>query len=186
MSLPNTTSMTRVEREQLVSLVKQRAKLAKIVAAQRAAELRAAFEQQLDRRYSFDEDATWNAAYLAAEQATAEAEALIAKRSTELGIPTQFAPQIAMGWLSRGRNSCKAERAEMRRVAHSEIEACEKRARTEIERASVDLQTELVAGVLTSEAAKSFLERMPSVQALMPPLEIQRIEALSEDRAPRS
>ena len=63
-------------------------------------------------------------------------------------------------------------------MAHAALEAAEKRARTSIEAASVELQTELVAGSLSSEGAKAFLERMPSIPALMPGLQVQQIEAL--------
>ena len=170
--------MTKPERDDLARLVRQRAKLAKTAAAQRAAELRSEFEQQLDRRYAYDQDAVWDEAYTDAERLVAEAQIVIAKRSAELGIPAQFAPDIHLGWSDRGRNSSKAERTELRRIAHAAIEAAEKRARTSIEAASVELQTELVAGSLSSEGAKAFLERMPSIPALMPGLQVQQIEAL--------
>jgi hypothetical protein len=168
--------MTKGERENLARLIRQRAKLGKTTASQRAAELRAELEQQLDRRYSFDDDAVWNEAYTAAEQAVAQAKVAIAKRCEQLGIPEQFRPDIGSGWWrERGRNSTKSERAEMRRLGYVAIEALEKKARTEIDRAAVELETELVAGSLTSDAAHAFLARIPDVRALMPVLDVKAL-----------
>jgi hypothetical protein len=65
------------------------------------------------------------------------------------------------------------------------IEAIEKAARAEIDRSSVSVQTELVVEGLTSDAAKTFIERMPTAEALMPSLELGNIEmmVLDERRA---
>ena len=51
-------------------------------------------------------------------------------------------------------------------------------ARTEIERHSVDAQTALIADGLSSDVAREFLENMPAVEALMPPLDAPEIKQL--------
>ena len=53
-------------------------------------------------------------------------------------------------------------------------------AKTEIERISVNAQTELIADNLTSEAAQTLLERMPSTETLMPRLELTQVRGLLE------
>ncbi|MGO4832029.1 hypothetical protein AB4144_06980 [Rhizobiaceae sp. 2RAB30] len=82
------------------------------------------------------------------------------------------------GWQQRGRNSVKEERTEMRRVAQREIEAIEKAARTDIERQSVATQEKIMIGGLTSDDARAFLEAMPTAEALMPELTMDRVEHL--------
>ena len=69
----------------------------------------------------------------------------------------------------------KDRRAELRRVARTRINATEKRARTEIETWSLEARTELVAPSLTSTAAQASLERLPSVDTLMPELDAQAL-----------
>jgi hypothetical protein len=138
--------MSRADREQLSRLIRQQARLGKTQAAQRAAELRADLEQQLDARYPFDKDTVWGAAYGAARRIVAEGNAGIAQRCEELGIPAEYRPSIVMGWLEQGRNILKGERTDMRRVGHAQIDALEKLARTEIERVALQLETELVDG----------------------------------------
>ena len=74
-------TMTRSERTDLATLVRQRERLLKTLAAQRSAELMADVEAQLARIYHFDEDDTWAAAEEAAEEAMKEAQTEIAERS---------------------------------------------------------------------------------------------------------
>jgi hypothetical protein len=68
-------------------------------------------------------------------------------------------------------NGGAAERtAELTRVAHNKIEQLEKEAKHAIERASVEIQTKLVADGLESTEAKTFLDSMPTAEQLMPML----------------
>ena len=52
----------------------------------------------------------------------------------------------------------------MRREAKLRIAAMEAAAKTAIEHFSVDSQTELISDALTSEAAKTFLEKLPTAE----------------------
>ena len=79
----------------------------------------------------------------------------------------------------------KERRIELRRLAHVHIEAAEKRTRTEIERMSLQAQTDLIATGL-SQKAKAFLVAMPSVDTLMPGVQVDYVERLlisSKDRS---
>lgn len=182
------TAMTKGERADLTRLVRQRERLMKTLASQRAAELLADFERQMGAIYSFDDDETWKAAHAAADKAVKDAKAVIAQRCEEMGIPKEFAPTINASWWDRGQNAMKERRAELRKMATARTAAQEKSARTEIEKISIQAQTELVAGGLTSEAAQAFLTSMPSVEVLMPALDATQIKGLldsgSGDRGP--
>lgn len=179
-------AMTRKDRETLITMVKHRERVAKSAATARSAELLAEFEAQLDRRYSYDEDAVWEAATLAAQQFVGEAQARINERCRELGIPSEFAPGLSVTWYSRGRNALQSERAEMRRVAKRRIEQIETDARLAIEQASLKAQEQLWAGGLTTEAAQAFLASMPTVEGLMPVLALEVVQQqLSEKKALR-
>ena len=68
-------TMTKGERDDLAKLIRQRERLMKTGASQRAAELLADFERQLGTIYSYDHDQTWKAAAVAAKQAVAAAQA---------------------------------------------------------------------------------------------------------------
>ena len=177
------SAMTKPERDELARLVRQQARVQRTAAAERAAALKADFEAQLQKRYSWDEEETWASAYKAAKDQVADMNCAIKATFTERGIPMEFAPGLSLGWYERGRNMLREERAEMRRLAHAQIEAAEKKARTDIEAASVALQTELVAGALSSEAARAFLAKLPRVEDLMPTLKVDDIKALTHHKA---
>jgi hypothetical protein len=163
--------MTKGEREDLQRLIRQREKALKSAARQRSAELLADFETQMGQEYSFDQDEIWAAAAKAAEVEVAKAQARVAARCAELGIPKRFAPTLDLCWQHRGwENGVASRRKELRRVAETRIEAIEQKAIVEIEMSSVEAQTKIAAAGLTSAAAASFLEGLPSVETLMPKL----------------
>ena len=173
-----TEQMTRGDRETLIKIAKQRARLAKEDAKARSAQLMAEFEMQLDRRYSFDENEVWEAASKAAQNAVNEAQAKITEECERLGIPAEFAPSLSMSWYSRGRNASKEERAEMRRVASAQVEAMQRTAINSIDRVSLETQEQIMIGGLTSDDAKRFLESMPTAEALMPAITVDRVHNL--------
>lgn len=176
-------AMTSAERSDLLKVVRQRERVAKAGAAQRAAELLADFEQQLARRYSFDEDDVWRAAYQAAREAVDEAQRKVAARCEELGIPGQFAPEIfGPSWTMRGENAVTSRRVELRRVASTRLAALEKAAKAAIERRSLEVQERLIVGGLASAEARGFLDSIPAVESLMPPLQLAELEAARGNR----
>jgi hypothetical protein len=162
--------MSRAEREDLQRLVRQREKVLKSAAKQRSAELIADFENQLGAEYSFDDDDVWREATQTAEQEIEKANSRIARRCAELGIPRRFAPSIRTQWFDRGENAVKGRRAELRKMAQSRIEAVERKAIVDIEQSCLEAQTQLAISGLTSDAARRFIEQLPSVEKLMPAL----------------
>jgi hypothetical protein len=168
-------AMPKGEREDLQRLIRQREKVLKSAAKQRSAELLADFENQLASQYAFDDDKVWKEAAALTEQELAKANAKIAARSAALGIPAQFAPRLAIGWQSRGENSVKDRRAELRKVAVTRIEAIEAKAITEIQLSCLGAQERVALAGLTSEAARLFIEKLPGIETLMPRLSYDEI-----------
>lgn len=175
--------MTKGEREDLQRLIRQREKALKGAARQRSAELLADFENQIGQEYRFDDDAVWEQAAEFAKEAVQQAQEAVAKRCTELGIPREFAPSLNLVWCHRGYgNSIEQRKAELRRMAKKRIDAIEAAAITKIEMHSVDMQTKIAMHGLTSDSAKEFMEKMPSVAALMPTLALD--ELTGKERPP--
>src|SRR5688572_1182547 len=121
------------------------------------------------------EDESWKDITAEAKRLVANADAEIARRCRELDIPEELRPSLQLGWYRRGQNASRKRRTELRRVAQSRIAAMETQVRAAIERASVDVQTQLLAGGLETEAARVFLEAMPTIDALMPPLDAEAV-----------
>ena len=164
-------TMTKGEREDLQRLVRQREKVLKSAAKQRSADLIADFENQLGSEYSFDQDETWSAAQKVAEREVTKAQALVAAHCRELGIPDRFAPSLSLVWLNCGYDNVVGKRkAELRRMAKTQIEAIEQKAVVEIEVSCLDAQTKLALAGCTSDMARTFVESMPSVETSMPRL----------------
>ena len=170
--------MTRGEIANLERLIRKQERVLKAATDQRAAELKADFEVQMATEYHYDQDAVWKEAHGRAEQVAKEAQAEIATRCGEIGIPREFAPRLSFMWLSKGQNAVKERQAELRRKASAEIDARKKSAKTQIEMWSLQAQTDLASRTLTSEAAKNFLDNMPATADLMPKLEYQQVHAL--------
>ncbi len=175
---PRRRGMTKAERTDLSRLIRRREALMKRMADERGKVLLAEFERQCATIHSWDDDVTWKAAHAAADEAVREAEAQVTRRCRDLGIPPEFAPSLRLEWYGRGENAAKERRSELRRVAEAQIDARVAHAKVAIEQQSVQLQTEIVAGGLASATAKAFLERMPTVEAMLPPLTVPEIRAL--------
>jgi hypothetical protein len=174
--------MTKGERHELTQLVRKRERVMKIQAQERSALLLAEFDAQSAKIYHFDEDPVWKRVQAEAAKAIGEAQIQIAARCAELSIPAEFAPGIDMFWHGRGHNAVAERRAELRRAAKSRVDAIEKEAVTKIERLSLQAQTEIIANGLESDAAKEFLNAMPALEALMPPIAFDEIQSLVETR----
>jgi hypothetical protein len=172
-----TNVITKSERDSLMQVARLRARIAKDQVIAYAAKLKADFESQLDAAYPWDSDETWKEIAYFMERAKREAQAKVVARNKELGIPDWAAPSLTWYWTEQGENATKERKVELRRLASTQIDALCKAAKTEIDRASLGIQTELLASGLTSEAAKAFLETMPSVTALMPALDVAILES---------
>ena len=91
-------------------------------------------------------------------------------------MPESFRPELRVSWYSRGENADKERRTELRNVAESELEARAQRAKCAIERAEAELLIQITADGLTTKAARAFLEALPTVDQLMPNLQLSDLE----------
>lgn len=176
-------AMTKGEREDLIRLVKQRERVAKTAAEQRSAAMLAEFEAKISALHTFATNDVWKAAVDAAIEAAKDCNAKVEEEAARLGIPPEFRPRLQFTWARRGENEYETRRTELRRVAKSEIDALEKVARVQIETASVQAQTEIIAHGLISDAAREFLHRLPAVETMMPTLSVEAIQAKLAENA---
>jgi len=173
--------MSKGERDELLRLVRQREKAFKSAVKQRSAELIADFENQMGQEYSFDQDEVWQKANEVAGREIKKAQALIAARCRELGIPNRFAPSLGLHWSARGYdNSVDRRKAELRAMARTRIAAIEAKAVVEIEMASDKAGTEIASAGLSSDAARAFVAALPTVESLMPALSFAAIAGEAE------
>jgi hypothetical protein len=167
-------TMRKGEREELAKHARQRAALARKMAEQRAAELRADAERQLATMYQ-DEDERFRDLTATAKAACRKADETLAKRCRELGIPEEMRPSINYYFSSRGENSVPARRTELRRVLMSRVEAMTREAYVRIEAGALEAQTMLLRDGLESAQAHAFLDAMPTIEALMPKIDVVQL-----------
>lgn len=168
--------MTRTEREDLKKLARDRARVAKADCDRRTADLKAMFEKQLIAVYDYNRDEVWKKAVEEASKAVDAAQEEISRRCEQLGIPAELAPRVTFTWERTGPYAVASQQQGLRRAAYKRIEAMERTAKHEIDRRLLDIQTELVTDGLTSGRAVEFLRSMPSVDALMPEINLLEID----------
>jgi hypothetical protein len=82
---------------------------------------------------------------------------------------------VSFQWHGKGPYAIAGEQQQLRMAAYKRIDAMERTAKHEIDRKALDIQTELVVEGLTSERAVEFLSAMPSVDSLMPEIDIETL-----------
>ncbi len=170
--------MTKRDRDELGKILKARGRVAHRVTDHRAKELLADVERQLAARYEREAD-VWEDLIRVAEETVEKADAELAERCRVLGIPERFRPQFATSWYGRGENASKERRAELRKVAQTRIEALAAQARVTIETTVLDGLTMLTESGLVTEEARGFLKAMPTVETLMPVIDVSAIDPLA-------
>lgn len=175
------TVMSKAERLELAKVIRLRAKVAKDETAAEEKRLLADFETQLAAQYPEDHPA-WEQIAETARTAVAAADRQIAELCQQMGIPAQFRPGMNVFWHGRGENGLKDRRSELRRIAQTEAAARAAAAKVTIDRQAAGLLEELISAALSSGEAKDFLQRLPSVDSLMPRLEFTALEAIAVKR----
>jgi hypothetical protein len=171
-----TGAISKSEREDLQRLVRQREKVLRAAVSQRSAELLADFENQMGQEYSFDQDERWKQAVNSVKPLVDKAQAQIAARCRELGIPERFAPSLSLDWHARGYgNSIETRKRELRGMAKAQIDAIEQKALVEIGLSCLEAQTQLALAGLTSDAAAEFIAKLPGIETLMPKLSFAEV-----------
>lgn len=177
-------TLTRAERTDLQRVARMRARVARdgidAVKAQRLAE----FERELQARYAVDDEA-WAELTAEAEGTVSRIDAEIAARCEALGIRPEFRPRISASWYYAGENASKERQAELRKLAQLELDAMGKAAKQRINAAELETVTEIVAVGMGSQA-RELLESMPTVEELIPVLEVEAIEGKHAPRGLRA
>jgi hypothetical protein len=70
----------------------------------------------------------------------------------------------------------------MRRLAGAQIDDMLKSRMAQLELESANIQFEIASHGCVTDAAREFLEKLPSVESMIPPLKISEVEALIEGR----
>jgi hypothetical protein len=175
-SEPNDVMSAR-ERSDLSRLVRQRERVAKSEVKSRRARLKADAEQEMNTIFAA-KDALWKDLTALAQEGMRTINAQLAARACEVGIPKAMGhPRLELGWRTIGREyGDRDRRSEIRKMIDSRLADMEASSLAEIEQRSLGAQTEILAGGLTSEAARAVLASLPSVEALMPPLDLGALE----------
>jgi hypothetical protein len=167
--------MTTAERAELSRVVRLRATVRRSDVEVHAAEQRADVEKQLATIYKKD-DPRWSEITKMADDGIAEVLALLGKRLEQLGIEKELGPTIVVGWSGRGENAFAGRRAELRKVAYSEIEANAKSAKVQIDRVEATLLEKIAARGLRTDDARQFLTSIPTIEAMMPALDVGELD----------
>ena len=167
--------MSRSEQQDLMKLVRLRAKVRREDIDRAAATALAKIESQLAAEYKANHPA-WEELTREADAKVKEIDAHIAQRCQAMGIPPQFRPGIGLYWRERGENFFATRRAELRRVAQAEVEAMVRQARSDLLRSEERQLTQLPAAGLTSAQAQEILATQPAVEQLLPNLSLEDLE----------
>lgn len=174
--------ITKGERAELRSLIRQRFKVLRADIDQRKAELLAELETRITDRFA-ESDKEWADAMYLIEEAAREAD----RKANDIlrGLNLHALDQDGRDYSlvkTVAINKPTQERTQLRREGEARIVAQIKGALLQLDRQEADLLTRLVAGALESEEARAFLGEIPTVSALVPAdrlLELER--SLRED-----
>ncbi len=173
---PAPRKLLRQETHDLGMIIKERTKVLEAHAEEQAAACMADFEKKLSAIYKYDQDEVWKAATEEAMKEVERAQEKINARCRKMGIPDDLSPRLVLSWEGRGQMKTEARRAELRRVAKSEIEAMKSSAMTKIRKQGLDLRTQVVSmGLLTAEA-QMFLESLAPIEESMTGIDFATIE----------
>jgi hypothetical protein len=183
--------ITKGERAELRSLIRQRFKVLRADVTARESELNAELEDKLKEHFAADDKAWSDVAFLideAVQEANRKANDIVRKQVGQDGWPHD-GRIVRSCSLSEIRNSVvgakpyEQERMVMRRQGQARITATVKSALLKLDRTEADLLTRLVAGALESEEARSFLGEIPTVSALVPADRLLELERSLRDDA---
>lgn len=169
--------LSRQETHDLGQIIKERVKVLLAHAEQQAKECMAQFERHLATIYKYDQDEVWKKATEEAMEVVKSAQERIEAQCVKLGIPKDMAPELQLSWNGRGQMRTESRRAELTRVAKSEVEAMLAAAKTSIQKQSLDLRTQVVSMGLVTSQAKLFLESLAPVEEAMHELDFGKVES---------
>lgn len=178
------SAMTRGERTELRSVIRQQFKVLRSEIAERRGELVREMERELVERYSQDDE---KKRALQSEVATAVDDA---NRAIEQ-LLDQYGFTIEGGYAHMYRVSpprlmfAHGEREQLHRAAVAEVDGQVKTALLKLDRQEADLTRQLALDAIESEAARAFLASIPAVGELVPGARLAELEASLREDDPR-
>lgn len=176
--------ITKGERTELRSLIRQRFKVLRAEVEARRAELAVELEERIAAKFAA-EDKAWADAVFLIEEATREANRKANDILRGLDIDAMDTSREYNIVSFRGIAKPTAERNVMLANGTKRIEAQVKSALLQLGGQEADLLTRLVANGLESDEARAFLGEIPTVSALVPADRLlQLVGRLDEDERP--
>jgi hypothetical protein len=168
------SKMTKGDRAELRSLIKQRFRVLREEVEERKAELLDQLEDEITRRFA-DEEKAWADAEFLISEATREANRKANDVMRGLLGDKWRNERLLVGANMPGRP--RAEQYAIRSAGKQKIEVQVKQAMLALSRQEADLLTELTADAVESEAAARFLTSIPTVSQLVPTVRLLELEA---------
>lgn len=174
--------ITKAERAELRSLIRQRFKVLRAEVFQRKAELVAELEHGITERFA-DQDKAWHDAMFVIKQALDEAnrKANDVMRGLVEKWPTQY-DKTLVGTYSTDLVQPTRERTTLRYEGEKRIQAQVQAALLTLDQQEAELLTRLAMDVLESDAARAFLGAIPTVSALVPAVRLLELEQSLRER----
>lgn len=160
--------ITKAERQQLATLVRQRFKVLRADVAARKAELELELRERVAARFAAQDKQYQDVMYLvrqAADEANRKANDILRGCGLWEDYPTKSDYEIVM---VRPIGSPRTDRGRLINQGSAAIEAQVKNALLELDRKENELLTQLLVDALESDAAKGFLAQIPIVSSLVP------------------
>jgi len=167
--------ITKGERAELRSIVRQQFKVLRSEVEQRRLEMLAEIEDQISDKYS-EQDQGWQAVMHEVHEATMEANRRINDALYNAGYQVKGGSE-RMWVMTPQINQPTKDRQQLRFHATAKINAQVKAALLRLDREEADLLRNLAVGALESDEARAFLSNIPSVSDLVPAARLQELEA---------
>lgn len=169
------SGITKAERAELRSVVKQQFKVLRSELEQREQEMYAEIEDQITDRFS-EQDQQWDAMIHRWREIEREANRQVNDLLYEYGYQERGGSERQ--WVNAIEpNPPTRKRTDLRVQAQSKVKAQAKGARLRLDREEADLLRTLSVGALESDEARSFLESIPTVGELVPAARIAELES---------
>lgn len=170
--------ITKGERTELKTIVRQQFKVLRAECDQREAELMSNVEDELRTRFATDDQA-WNTCTHKVHEAVMEANRQINDALHEAGYQARGASERM--WVQTPMiRKPEEDETQLRRVARTHIYEQTKAAKLQLDRQEADMLRTLAIGALESEEAHNFLKSIPLVGELIPAARLAELEAQIE------
>lgn len=177
------SSITKGERTELKSIVRQQFKVLRAELEQRELEMIAGVEDQITAKYAADDD-TWSVLQHQVHEAVMACNRQVNDALYEHNYAVKGNSERM--WINEPNlRQPQEKRMELRRHSHSHIKAQVRAARLDLERREADTLRTLAIGALESDEAQRFLESIPTVGELVPTARLAELEASLEDGGKR-